>query len=338
MNKYLGGEEQLKLIINYMEAVFFAKDINKLIEETLNFLAHNFKISNASIKIFEVKGRYYNNENIEKIYDLIEVLIEKQISDQKTPVYIKKLKEDVLTKDINEIDKIVQVFLAMPVLFNKECIGCIFLYSEEEIQEISNIVYLLSEKLGKFAITIHDYNKVQQSAITDALTGLYNRNYLTENLKNIIRKANEEKKPTSLIILDVDNFKKFNDTKGHLEGDKILKEMGIIINNNFNSGELCCRYGGEEFVIIMPETKQQDAFAKSENLRNDVEKSCELTISIGLMTSQNSSLNHSEMLQKADEALYKAKNSGKNKVVQYISIDKSLGTIDVKEAESIGKS
>jgi len=255
-----------------------------------------------------------------------------------TPVYIKKLKEDVLTKDINEIDKIVQVFLAMPVLFNKECIGFIFLYSEEEIQEISNTLYVLSEKLGKFAITINNYNRVQKSAITDALTGLYNRNYLTENLKNIIKKANEDKKSTSLIILDVDNFKKFNDTKGHLEGDKILKEMGTIINNNFNSGELCCRYGGEEFVIIMPETKQQDAFAKSEKLRKDVEKSCELTISIGLMTSQNSSLNHSEMLQKADEALYKAKNSGKNKAVQYISIDKSLGTIDVKEAESIGKS
>ena len=75
MNKYLGGEEQLKLIINYMEAVFFAKDINKLIEETLNFLAHNFKISNASIKIFEVKGRYYNNENIEQIYNFVEALI-----------------------------------------------------------------------------------------------------------------------------------------------------------------------------------------------------------------------------------------------------------------------
>lgn len=338
MSNYFGGEEQLKLVINYMEAVFFAKDINKLIEETLNFLAHNFKISNASIKIFDIKGRYYNNENIENIYNIIESLIEKQINDQKTPTYIKKLKEDVLTRDIKEIDKIVQVFLAVPVLFNKEYIGCIFLYSEDDIQEISNILYILSEKLGKFAITINNYNKVQQSAITDPLTGLYNRNYLTENLKNIIKKANEEKKPTSLLILDVDNFKRFNDTKGHLEGDKILKDIGRIIINNFNSENICCRYGGEEFVIIMPETKQQDAFAKSEKLRTDIEKSCELTISIGLITSQNSSLSHAEMLKNADEALYKAKNSGKNKSVQYISIDKSLGIIDVKEAESIGKS
>ncbi len=338
MNNYFWEEEQLKLVINYMEAVFFVKDINKLIDETLNFLVHNFKISNVSIKIFYIKGRYYNNENLEKIYNIVEALVEKQVIDQKTPIYIKKLNEDIITNDIKEINSIVKVFLAIPVLFNKEYIGCIFLYSEENIQEISNILYIISEKLGKFAITISNYNKVQQSAITDPLTGLYNRAYLTENLKNIIDNSNKEKLPTSLAMMDVDNFKNFNDTKGHLEGDRILKEVSNIINNNFSNKEICCRYGGEEFVVIMPETKQQDALIKSERLRENIEKNCELTISIGLITSQNSSLNHADMLKYADEALYKAKRSGKNKVVQYISIDKSINVIDVKEAESIGKS
>ena len=237
-----------------------------------------------------------------------------------------------------EIDKIAQVMLAMPVLFNKEYIGSIFMYSEDDIQEISNILPLLSEKLGKFAITIDNYSQVKHSAITDPLTGLYNRAYLTENLKNIINKASKEKNPTSLAIMDVDNFKKFNDTKGHLEGDRVLKEVSDIIRNNFSDKEICCRYGGEEFVVIMPGTKQQDASIKSEKLRQDIEKNCDLTVSIGLITCQNSSLSHADMLRYADEALYKAKRSGKNKVVEYVSIDKSINVIDIKEAESIGKS
>lgn len=338
MNNIAGGNEQLQLIINYMEAVFFAKDINKLIEETLNFLARNFSISNAAIKIFDAKGRYYSNERSNKVYELIEGLIEKEIRNSKTLIYTHKLKEDVLTKNIKNADSIAQVLLAMPVLFNNEYVGCIFIYSEQNIQNISNTINLISEKLAKFAITINNYDIIQKSAITDSLTGLYNRGFLTENLKQILTKAEKENMPTSLVMMDVDNFKRFNDTKGHLEGDRILKELSNVIKNNFSDKDICCRYGGEEFVVIMAETKQQDAALKAEKLRTDVEKNCELTISIGLITSHNSSLNYSEMLQKADEALYKAKNSGKNKLVQYISIDKNIGIIDVKDAESIGKS
>jgi diguanylate cyclase (GGDEF)-like protein len=138
-------------------------------------------------------------------------------------------------------------------------------------------------------------------------------------------------------MIDVDNFKKYNDTHGHPAGDILLKQLATILQKHCAITETPCRYGGEEFVIIIPQREQQDAQLFVEELRKKVQEQLPTTISIGIITCANSSLSYGSMLSNADQALYKAKNTGKNRVVSYLVLDKNLGIIDIQEASAYGK-
>ena len=162
-------------------------------------------------------------------------------------------------------------------------------------------------------------------AITDPLTGLYNRRYMESHAGALVARANERDKPLSLLILDIDHFKSINDTYGHEAGDEVLREFSSRLRSCIRGVDLACRLGGEEFVVVMPDTDLGIASRGAERIRRRIAgetfsidrgaRSIEATISIGL-----SSLNGAEdtpalILKRADEALYRAKNSGRNRVV-----------------------
>lgn len=329
--------KQLNTIIEYMEKVFHIRNINQLLNETVNFIVQTTKISNCTITMQEIKARNYNNPTIQQTYEEIENKLLKEIQDLRTNIKIKNAKEDYLTKNMRDITIAPQNITCMPLIYEREFLGMITLYSEKEIEK-TILVEEISKKMINMAIKIIDYTQVQKSAITDPLTGLYNRAFMTQTLKQEIEQMEKENKPTTIAMIDVDNFKNFNDTKGHLEGDSILIEIAQKIKQNIKGKESACRYGGEEFLIIMPETTQQQSFEKLENLRKQIQQECELTISAGTITSNKSDLSYSIMLKQADEALYESKKTGKNKITQYISVDKNLGTINVTTAETFGKS
>jgi diguanylate cyclase (GGDEF)-like protein len=159
-----------------------------------------------------------------------------------------------------------------------------------------------------------------------------------ETLKSELTRAQKEANPTSLIIFDIDDFKLFNDTNGHPEGDRILKEIADVSKSCFDNVDTVCRYGGEEFVVIMPDADPDISLEKAEKLRSQIELNGSLTVSVGLITSLNSEVSAEHLLKEADKALYKAKRSGKNKVVKFVMVDKSLGVIDTEDAASVGKS
>jgi two-component system cell cycle response regulator len=171
----------------------------------------------------------------------------------------------------------------------------------------------------------HNVQLSLEMAITDQLTGLHNRRYMSRHLDNLVGTAKRSGKPIAFVIMDIDFFKSVNDTHGHDIGDEVLKEFAARIAANVRGIDLACRYGGEEFVVVMPDTDVAFAYAVSERLRQSIETTpfvisrapgkLNLTISIGIAGSEGQNDTASALLHRADQALYRAKRSGRNKVV-----------------------
>lgn len=169
-----------------------------------------------------------------------------------------------------------------------------------------------------------NYQQSISMAITDALTGLYNRHYLNTHLENTVRNALANSKPLSLMIMDMDHFKSVNDTYGHDVGDQVLKQLADIIVKTTRSADLVARFGGEEFVVLMPETDEKEARDAAERLRKRVESTPFIithevgqitkTLSIGVSYLDFMGDSCEALLKRADEALYRAKNGGRNRV------------------------
>jgi two-component system cell cycle response regulator len=163
-----------------------------------------------------------------------------------------------------------------------------------------------------------------EAAITDGLTGLHNRRYMESHLSTLVEQAAARGKPLAVLVLDIDYFKSINDSYGHDAGDDVLREFAIRIRKSIRGIDLACRYGGEEFVIVMPETDMAVAATVAERLRRRIatepfpiargERSIEVTISVGLAALERVDDNAANILKRADQALYRAKRDGRNRV------------------------
>ncbi|MET0272894.1 MAG: PleD family two-component system response regulator [Phenylobacterium sp.] len=164
-------------------------------------------------------------------------------------------------------------------------------------------------------------------AVTDQLTGLHNRRYMTGQIEALMRRASHGGEPVSLLVIDIDHFKKINDGFGHDVGDEVLREFAVRLATNVRAVDLPVRYGGEEFVIVMPDTQLIDARRIAERIRLHVAGSpfrvaggrelLTVTISIGVATSQPGEERPQALLKRADEAVYEAKSTGRNKVIAH---------------------
>jgi two-component system cell cycle response regulator len=169
-----------------------------------------------------------------------------------------------------------------------------------------------------------NYQQSISMAITDGLTGLYNRHYLNTHLDNMVRDALQNNKPLSLMMMDMDHFKQVNDTYGHDVGDQVLKQLSGIITNSIRSSDLAARFGGEEFVVLMPGTRIENSRDVANRMRQRIQDTpfvvthevgqINKTISIGMSHVNHMGDSAESILKRADEALYRAKNSGRNKV------------------------
>jgi diguanylate cyclase (GGDEF)-like protein len=161
-------------------------------------------------------------------------------------------------------------------------------------------------------------------SIRDPLTGLFNRRYMEETLDRELRRAERERRALSLILLDIDRFKSFNDTFGHEAGDTVLASLGALLRSTLRAGDVACRYGGEEFVLILPAASLADAHRRAEEIRESIRG---LRVSLGgrPLEAVRCSMGvaafpeHGEegdaLLRAADAALYRAKGEGRDQVV-----------------------
>ncbi len=166
--------------------------------------------------------------------------------------------------------------------------------------------------------------RYKKESETDGLTALYNKRYLINRLASEVRKADGCDGTLSFVIMDVDYFKQYNDTFGHLEGDEVLQRLARIISGEIREEDCGCRYGGEEFTVILPETSIEDALRVAERIRKNFSEQVfnphngpgvSVTISMGL-AQYRSGESPTRLIQRADEALYKAKQQGRNQIVQ----------------------
>jgi diguanylate cyclase (GGDEF)-like protein len=156
-------------------------------------------------------------------------------------------------------------------------------------------------------------------AHTDPLTSLWNYGYFQYRLDEEINKADATCLPLSLMMIDIDDFKKFNDSCGHIQGDKALKKISEVFKENCRKIDILCRYGGEEFSLILPANNKKEAALLGERIRKSLEDKKILknrfTVSIGIASYPKDSSNKKALIEKADQALYKAKRKGKNRVI-----------------------
>ncbi len=172
------------------------------------------------------------------------------------------------------------------------------------------------------------YNaKAEELAITDPLTGLYNYRYFSDRLTEEMEWAKKYRKPLSIILLDIDLFKQFNDTYGHPAGDIALKQAAQIFEKNLRDRDVLARYGGEEFLILLPDTKTREAYLCAERIRQAIEHTVielaegeiakSITISAGVATYDGKPITPKDLLESVDKALYAAKDKGRNNVKKY---------------------
>lgn len=192
-----------------------------------------------------------------------------------------------------------------------------------------NIFNLFVTQAAMVLDKIKDYKKMRRMALTDNLTGLYNRHYAHMRIKQEAKRASREGYPISVIFADIDKFKSVNDTFGHDIGDLALKHVANIINDVSREYDVAIRWGGEEFVLFLPNTTTEGALALAERLRVFIENSdfqyCKLTLSLGIATYPIDNMNVEKVIGFADEALYYSKQSGRNRTTLYRDVKHLIG-------------
>ncbi len=165
---------------------------------------------------------------------------------------------------------------------------------------------------------------LRNQSIRDALTGLYNRRYMEESLARELHRAKRKKSALAILMIDVDHFKRFNDTMGHETGDLLLRKFGEYLRSNVRADDIACRYGGEEFALILPDAGLDGVLVRAEALRegaaqltidSGIRPAMHITISVGIAIFPDNGLSGEELLRTADAALYQAKSVGRNQVV-----------------------
>jgi diguanylate cyclase (GGDEF)-like protein len=216
--------------------------------------------------------------------------------------------------------------LTLPLAVEGEIIGCISLncdqpnaFDAQDLQFLSVIGYQMAATLKHF----QRFSSIKNIALYDTLTGLYNRRYFEERFGVETQKSFHSGTPLSLVMVDIDHFKKVNDTFGHTGGDQVLCKTSSLLKNSIRKKDTVARYGGEEFILILPEAGLEESFIIAERIRRLVENTffeigqaqVNLTISMGISNfPSHRAKSKEELVRMADQALYDAKRGGRNKV------------------------
>jgi diguanylate cyclase (GGDEF)-like protein len=235
--------------------------------------------------------------------------------------------------------------LCIPLLAHGEILGILHLQKHtsdtssekydagESSDGINEEMQLAVTVFGHLSLTLSNIklkHSLQQQAICDPLTELYNRRYMEETLVREVHRANRLKAPLGIIMIDLDHFRRFNNTYGHDAGDTVLKEVGKFLKDGIRKEDVACRYGGEEFILILPSASLETTYERAEKLRcmaadlkilHQGNVFSNITLSAGIAVYPNHGSTWETVLQASDAALYRAKNEGRNRVAVYGSAE-----------------
>ncbi|HOK55760.1 MAG TPA: sensor domain-containing diguanylate cyclase [bacterium] len=222
----------------------------------------------------------------------------------------------------------IKSFIVCGLYQKKTVIGILGIFSKREkrftLRDL-NLLRMVSVPISLMIENTELFNKTKILSIMDSLTQLYNRRHFEKLFSEILTKSRVNYKPVSIAMCDVDYFKFYNDTNGHLAGDYVLKTIADILKKGVKGSDIVCRYGGEEFIIIFPDTTKENTVKICEKLRKTIREfkflneesqpNKDLTISFGIASFPEDGMTTTELIKKADTALYKAKELGRDRVV-----------------------
>jgi diguanylate cyclase (GGDEF)-like protein len=218
--------------------------------------------------------------------------------------------------------------IILPLKANDRCLGVLFLYLPPGVEATKSQIDLLTAISNQLSIALENarlYEKVRHLSVHDPLTGLFNRRLFFDRLDEEISRSRRSASPLSLVMIDIDHFKKINDHHGHQAGDRVLIELSALMKKGMRKIDIVARFGGEEFTVLLPGADAGGACIAMERLRQDVEKhvfpvddqgnAIPVTVSMGISTSTpDHPKEASELIRVADETLYLAKEAGRNRV------------------------
>jgi len=233
-------------------------------------------------------------------------------------------------------------YLCIPILAQGEALGILHFQTTDEIPVMADAELsfktTFAGQVGLSVANIRLREALRAQSIKDPLTGLYNRRYLTEMLDREIRRAVRAEQSLGILMLDLDHFKKFNDTYGHDAGDTVLREAASFLTKSIRIEDIVCRFGGEEFVVILPTADLNASHARAERIRSKLRELPVLhqgqslgmiTVSVGVAALPQHGTSPKELLDAADAALYRAKREGRDRVV----VAAPTPTVDAQQAE-----
>ncbi len=340
-------DEILNLLTEISEMILALDNSSRALDRIVELTAEKFKADSGSIAVPDFKNEQlkiissYDHDSCEvdilnscRALDLDEGVAGKAYSEQ-SMYQAEDIKKDPNFKSVLEDKKEdYRSIITIPLLIEEECIGVLNFCFSEKTKISSCDVSVLNIVANQIAITMtqmemkeeleKDNRELKRMALTDGLTGLLNHRSIQGKFRRELKRARRYENPLALVMLDIDYFKKINDNFGHPSGDRVLKDLAGIFKEMVREADSVGRYGGEEFLFVLPETGPEGAFRLAERIRQRIDsrpfvvpsrKKVDVTVSAGISSYRpgDVKLSADDLLSRADNALYKAKRRGRNR-------------------------
>jgi len=324
---------------NLVEAsneIYSILNFRQLINSALLTIIGQVGVQSAFVLMYDQKKRSYSQiyqkgfraKEIQKIKFRVDSPLVKHFTKHNAPIYIEQLEKQKEFAAYVEKLKELGIFILAPIMYTERVQGIIAtgekLYASEFSQTDFELFHVLVNIISISIENSLHYEAVKNLSLTDEMTNLHNYRSFISRLKEEINRTKRNKSDLSLVILDIDHFKNYNDTLGHQAGDEALREVGKVLKKTVRDEDIVSRYGGEEFCIIFPGIAKEGIRNLGERIRIKIEKhkfykekvqpTGQLTVSLGGASFPNDAKDMHDLIQRADEALYKAKHLGRNQM------------------------
>jgi len=244
------------------------------------------------------------------------------------PHVVRQMRGEPLCGHVAPVSKSVSPYLCVPLIAQGKMLGLLHVQRiKEEAGSMDSILNLAATAAEEVSLALANLNlreTLHEQSIRDPLTGLYNRRFLEDSLIRELARAKRKTQPLSIILLDIDHFKRINDTFGHGAGDIVLRRLGLLLQAFVRESDVACRVGGEEFSLLLPEGPLPIATQRAEDIRKAVAELAlkhedqdlgAVTVSLGVATFPEHGTTAEAIIRAADQVLYAAKRKGRNRVV-----------------------
>lgn len=334
----------LSLIYEIGQEVNSIIDLDKLYANVTETLKKYLKIHEFAILIYDDKGEELHVKAAYGFKDQDAVFHTTFRKGEGVTGLVAETGKKIYTKDTSHDERflhykgekpaVASSFLSVPLTYKDEVMGVINFARRGVGSFTFHDVKMLEQVAGQVALALANarlYTRTRELSVMDELTGINNRRHFHQMLQMEWKRAVRFKRNISLIMVDVDHFKSYNDTFGHLQGDEVLKKIGMLLKKNLREVDTVARFGGEEFVLLLPDTDKRGAVAVAEKVRmlveahvfatDDQTKTRQITISSGIATYPDDVAEMDDLIDHADIALYRAKEGGRNRTECYAPAD-----------------